>query len=89
MTITLEKTASELHSEDADARRNAGRLLGMVKSDRKAEAARENGKKGGKECKPLAEIACTCGHGDSLEHPTTCPRGRVIRYRIKKGLPLT
>lgn len=89
MTTTLKNPAAHLRSDNTDARREAARMLGMVKSDRKAEASRENGKKGGKECKRLADIACTCGNGDSLEHPTTCPRGRVIRYRTKKGLPLT
>lgn len=66
----------------------AGRLGGLVRSERKAAAVRENGKKGGKRIQALETIACTCGR-TGLDHPTTCPRGRAIRYRTKKGLPLT
>ncbi len=65
----------------------AGRLGGRAKSDAKAAAARENGLKGGKPLKPLNEAVCTCGK-DGLDHPATCPRGRAIRYRRQKGLPL-
>jgi hypothetical protein len=71
----------------AEQRREYARELGSVRSERKAQAARENGKKGGRQIKPLETIACTCG-GEGLEHRSTCPRGRAIRYRRKKGLPL-
>ena len=47
-----------------------------------------DGKKGGGQMKPLEQIACNCG-AEGLEHRSTCPRGRVIRYRRKKGLPMT
>jgi hypothetical protein len=66
----------------------AARAMGSVKSERKAAASRENGKKGGGQIKPLEKIACNCG-GEGLEHKSTCPRGRVIRYRRKKGLALS
>jgi hypothetical protein len=66
----------------------AARALGSVKSERKASAARENGKKGGGQFKPLETIPCTCG-GEGLEHKSTCPRGARIRVRRRKGLPLT
>ena len=62
--------------------------LGRVRSEKKAASSRENGKKGGKKVKPLIEIPCTCG-GEGLEHKSTCRRGVAIRYRTKKGLPLT
>jgi len=71
----------------AEQRREYARALGSVRSERKAQAARENGKKGGRQIKPLETIACNCD-GEGLEHRSTCPRGRVIRYRRKKGLPL-
>ena len=73
----------------AEQRREYARELGSVRSERKAQAARENGRKGGRQIKPLETIACNCGAEESLEHRSTCPRGRVIRYRRKKGLPLT
>jgi hypothetical protein len=66
----------------------AARSMGRVKSERKAVAARENGKKGGAPIKPLEEIACTCG-GQGLDHKSTCPRRIRIRVRVKQGLPLT
>jgi hypothetical protein len=66
----------------------AARALGRIRTEKKARSSRENGKKGGGQIKPLASIVCNCGAGDSLEHLTTCPRGRVIRYRTKQGLPM-
>ena len=66
----------------------AARALGSIRTEKKAAAARANGKKGGGQLKPLDEIPCTCG-GQGLEHKTTCPRGIRIRVRQKKGLPLT
>jgi hypothetical protein len=65
----------------------AARALGSVKTEKKAAASRENGKKGGGQIKPLEKIACNCG-AEGLEHRSTCPRGRAIRYRRKKGLPM-
>lgn len=85
-----DKPGALLRGEDADARREAAATMGRIRSPRKAASSAENGRLyGGKKVGPLAEINCTCGRGESLEHPTTCPRGRVIRYRQKKGLPLT
>lgn len=87
-----------------EARREAARLMGMARTERKKVSSAANGLQGGRPDnlnggrppKPLAEIACTCGRGDQAltddrkpAHPTTCPRGRVIRYRVQKGLPLT
>lgn len=40
-----EKAGAALHSDDIEARREAARLLGQARSERKAAAARENGKK--------------------------------------------
>lgn len=88
--MTTRQTAgSDLRDDNAEARRTAASLLGSARTERKAAASRANGKLGGRSLKPLLEIQCTCGGGDSLDHKTTCPRGRVIRYRQKKGLPLT
>lgn len=66
----------------------AAAALGRIKSDRKTQAARENGKKGGGVLKPLESIPCTCG-GEGLNHKSRCPRGIRIRVRQQKGLPLT
>lgn len=71
-----------------EQKREYARMLGSIKTEKKAAASRENGKKGGGKIKPLAAIPCTCG-GEGLEHRSTCPRGIRIRVRRKKGLPLT
>lgn len=70
----------------------AGRKGGKAKTERKAESSRRNGMLGGSSPRPLVDISCTCGRGDSENigegHPTTCPRGRAIRRRKEKGQPL-
>ena len=88
---------ADLRGDDAEQRRVAASLMGKARSERKTLAAQNNAKKPrNRPVKPLADIACTCGAGDATVnaegkplHPTTCPRGRVIRYRLTKGLPLT
>lgn len=70
-------------------------FLGSIKTEKKAASSRENGKSGGRPVgtvKPLLEIPCNCNGGDTLTvaaHPTSCPRGRAIRRRIKENKPLT
>jgi hypothetical protein len=66
----------------------AAKTLGSIKTEKKAASSRENGRRGGRRIKPLAEIPCTCG-GSDLEHRSTCPRGKRIYVRRKTGLPLT
>ena len=90
-----EKVAAQLRTGDTDARKQAAALLGSVTTPRKAASSAANGKLGGKRMTPMREIACTCEAGDVTVnadgkplHPTTCPRGRVIRYRLSKGLDL-
>jgi hypothetical protein len=62
--------------------------MGRASGGRKAEAARENGRKsGGRLLKPLDTIACTC-NGAGLDHASHCPRGQTIRRRQKRGLPV-
>lgn len=56
-------------------------LFLRVAAERRAEASRENGKKGGRPAKHLEELTCTCRSQDWY-HPTTCPRGRALRRRI-------
>lgn len=41
-------TNAALHGENAEARSQAARLLGRSKTEAKARAARENGRKGGR-----------------------------------------
>jgi hypothetical protein len=51
-------------------------------SERKAEAARINGASGGRPKKDPMTVRCNCGRVDSLDgHPTTCPRGKLLRER--------
>jgi len=60
--------------------------IGSIKTAKKAEASRQNGRlHGGRPLQPLAEIPCTCGAGESLTHKSTCARGRAIRRRQKAG----
>ena len=63
--------------------REAGRIRGRIKTERKSEAARVNGLKGGRPLTPLSEILCICGDGVT-EHKSLCPRGRAIRRRAAK-----
>jgi len=77
-------------SENQPSREEISRTLsylGSIKTEKKAEASRRNGRlHGGRPPRPLAEFPCTCGRGDALEgHPTTCPRGLTIRRRQKAG----
>ena len=62
-------------------------LLGKSKSEKKLKALAENRKATLFKPKKLNEIACNCG-GKKLDHKSTCPRGRAVRYRQKHGLPL-
>ncbi len=62
----------------------AARVLGSIKTEKKAASSRENGKKGGRPMKDLADIPCNCG-GEGLTHKSTCSRGRTIRQRKKTG----
>jgi hypothetical protein len=92
MTTATEETraGADLRSPDAEARKQAARLLGKASTPAKVAAARENIKLAPKKpLKRLADIPCTCGAGDSLEHKSTCARGRTIRRRRKLGQPLT
>jgi hypothetical protein len=65
---------------------------GKVMSPERREALRINSQSGGRPLKPLEETPCNCSGGTDFRpeaHPTTCPRGRAIRYRIRNNLPLT
>ena len=44
---TPDDLGSLLRSEDAEARREAARMMGRARSEKKAASSRENGKKGG------------------------------------------
>ncbi len=99
-----EKAGERLRVGGDDDRKQAAFLMGSARSPRKQASSKANGRQGGRphnlnggrKTKPLAEIKCACGAGGVTVdadgkplHPTTCPRGRVIRYRLAKGLPLT
>ena len=74
---------SEISKEEL---RRALAYVGSIKSPKKSAASAVNGRLGGRPLKPLTDIPCTCGRGDTLEgHPTTCPRGLAIRRREKAG----
>lgn len=74
----------------------AARKMGSVKSEAKAKASRENAtrprpnarKPRPNALKKLADIKCTCS-GSGLDHRSYCPRGRAIRYRQARDLPMT
>lgn len=91
MTTATQETraGAALHGADAEARKQAARLLGKASTPAKAAAARENIKRAGKTpFKALETIPCNCD-GTGLDHKSTCPRGRTIRRRRKLGQPLT
>lgn len=79
-----------LRTGDApDAVREAARMLGSVKTPKKAASSVKNGRMGGKPPKPLPSIPCTCGAGSQTEgHRATCPRGRAVKRRKARGLDL-
>jgi hypothetical protein len=86
---TLERESTGLASKDAgmDARREAARLMGSVKSDEKKRAALENlakrpaDKLGGRKRRDIGEYPCTC----AVEtHHWTCPRGQAIKREAKR-----
>jgi hypothetical protein len=74
----------EQHKPTDEEIRRTLSYVGSIKTPKKSAASAENGRLGGRPQKPLSEIPCTCGRGDSMEgHPTTCPRGLAIRRRRK------
>ena len=78
-----------------DARKEAARLMGSIKTEKKAAAARANGfkpghpsfvKNPGAKLKALYSLPCTCTAGDTTEgHKWDCPRGQAIKRRLKEG----
>lgn len=68
-------------------RSEAARLMGSASSEKKRLAAIKNSEHTRFKAKPLSELACTCGKCPD-DPKTTCPRGRAIRRRKAKGLPL-
>ena len=90
-----EKVGEGLRAGGSDARSEAARLMGSVRSEKKTAAARANAQKTYKPMKALADISCICDPpiGDigqpPFKHKSTCLRGRAIKYRLAKGLPLT
>ena len=81
--------------EQSQPKNPAAQELGRIRTEKKARAARENGRAGGRPhgtLKPLAATPCTCGGGAVLTpvaHPASCLRGRAIRRRLRKNQPLT
>lgn len=74
-----------------EERREAARILGSIRTPKKAAASRANGFKpgnavGGRPPVPLLEIPCACTAGESLEgHHWKCPRGQAVKRRIAQG----
>ena len=91
--VKIKKPGGDLHGANADARSAAARLMGSVRSEKKAAAAKANAQKTYHPMKALADIVCGCNApGDGLppfQHKSICLRGRAIKYRTAKGLPLT
>jgi hypothetical protein len=72
--------------EETELIRQAMSVIGSRRTEAKAQAARENGKRGGRPKgigKPLAEFPCTCGAKADADHLSNCPRGRAYRRRQK------
>ena len=66
--------------------RRALSYIGSIRTPKKAEASRRNGRLyGGRPPKPLEENPCDCG-GEGMSHKSTCPRGRAIRRRQKSAV---
>jgi hypothetical protein len=94
-TQTAKRGSGErIRDPDPETASAAGRALGSIKTEKKAEAARRNGllaKNGGRPLKPLLEIPCTCRAADptvaaGLEgHKTYCLRFQAIKRRQKAG----
>lgn len=57
-------------------------MMGSTRTERKAAAARSNGRKGGRPVKPLTEIACTCGAQADDSHTARCARGQAYKRRV-------
>jgi len=66
---------------------DAARILGSVKSERKAASSAANGAATRFKAKPLAELECKCGKCPG-EPKTYCPRGRAIIRRRAAGQPI-
>lgn len=88
-------TALASKDASAEARKEAARLMGSIKTERKAASSRANGfKQGnpgspGRSRKPLSEIPCSCTAGDALEgHKWDCMKGQAIKRRTKQGRDL-
>ena len=86
-----EGTKTALKSAKTPMEKNAAAAaLGSIRTEKKAAASRENGKKAppgpGMPARPLSEIRCTCDAGEALTgHHYVCPRGRAIKRRQKAG----
>lgn len=87
---------SSLASKGADeeARREAARLMGSVRTEKKAASSRANGFKpghepyraGGRKLQHLYALPCSCGAGDTIEgHKWDCARMKAIKRRVKEG----
>jgi hypothetical protein len=78
--------ATLAQGSNVEARREAARLMGSVRTPAKGKNSAINGLKGGRPRKPLSAIECRCGAGESLEgHRWNCPRGQAIKRRNQKA----
>ena len=69
-------------AEQGHALAEAARVMGSTRTERKAQAARSNGRKGGRPVKPLSQIACTCGAQADDVHTARCARGQAYKRRL-------
>jgi hypothetical protein len=72
-----------MSNSDEEILARAFSILGKRKTEKKAAAARENGRKGGRPQVPIEELPCKCSAKNGV-HTTACPRGRAIRRRADK-----
>jgi hypothetical protein len=62
----------------------AAKLLGSIKTEKKAASSAQNGKLGGRPLTPLEEIPCTCGTtGD--DHKFLCKYRQAEYHRARRA----
>jgi hypothetical protein len=80
-----------MRNMDKEAASQAARLLGSIRTPKRAAASKRNGLLGGRPQgteKPLSALECKCSataDGADNAHKTYCPRGQAWRRRQKSA----